>query len=767
MPSQKATVLSRLGRPVVAGLFVLCLATTGAAQPTAFDTLAQSSLAQITGNVSLTGLRERVEIVRDKFGVPHIYAQNIDDLFFAQGFVQAQDRLWQMEMYRRTFEGTLSEIMGPSYVAHDKLARLLKFRGPFDDREWKSYHPEGRRIFDAFAAGVNAFIASAGDKLPVEFRLTGIKPQKWSADVALLRTQTALPTADALAELRLAQSVARVGVDSANRLANPSPFHPLVAPQGVDLSLINQDVIAALSGLRNGIVRPPLLAAFSALRDALPSANFGVHENSPGSNNWVISGARTVSGNVIVANDPHRNVANPSIRYIVHLNAPGWNVIGATEPVLPGVMIGHTERIGWGLTIVGTDQADVYVEDMNPAKRTETRFRGAWETMRSIKDTIRVKDGAPTIVTHYFTRHGPVFYMDTTHHKAYVMRSTAHMPGSAGYLSALRYHSLADCQQFLDAQQYFLAPTENMICGDTRGNIAWQASAASPNRPNWHGRLPVSGTGDFEWNGLRTQLPREFNPARGWIATANHDIHPEGFNPPLFFKNGPARDRYDRIEAVFSEAKKFTMQEMAALQHDAYSVQGTRDIALFQGWASRDARVENGRAALAAWNGQSRRESMAAALYRYVARSITREVRSSSVTAAQKQPALERAIAIGLDSLSATQGTDASAWRWGRINRSELPHSLVKAFDIPAVERHGGAGFVAAVGATYREIIDMGDLDGAMATNVPGQSGQPGSPYYSNLVDGFGKGEYFQLAFSKAAVDKVAAHRLMLVPVNR
>ncbi|MBC8088255.1 MAG: penicillin acylase family protein [Phycisphaerae bacterium] len=767
MPSLNATILSRFGCRIVAGLFVLSVATTGTAQSAVLDTLAHSSLAQLSGNLALSGLREPVEVVRDRFGVPHIYARNIDDLFFAQGFVQAQDRLWQMEMYRRTFEGTLSEIMGPSYVAHDKLSRLLKFRGPFDDKEWKSYHPEGRRIFDAFAAGVNAFIVNAGDKLPVEFRLTGIKPQKWTADVALLRTQTALPTADAIAELRLAQSVARLGVDSANRVANPSPFRPLVAPVGVDLSIINPDVIAALSGLRTGVARPPLLPQFSALRDALPSANFGVQENSPGSNNWVVSGARTVSGHVIVANDPHRNVANPSIRYIVHLNAPGWNVIGATEPVLPGVMIGHTERIGWGLTIVGTDQADVYVEDINPARRTETRFRGAWEPMRSIKDTIRVKDGAPTIVTHHFTRHGPVFYTDTTRNKAYVMRSTAHMPGSAGYLSALRYHAIADCQQFLDAQQYFLAPTENMICGDTRGNIAWQASAASPNRPNWHGRLPVSGNGDFEWNGLRTQLPREFNPARGWIATANHDIHPEGFDPPLFFKNGPAGDRYDRIESVFSEARKFTMQDMAALQHDAYSLQGTRDVALFQGWSSRDARVENGRAALAAWNGQSRRESMAAALYRYAARSITRDVRSTALTAAQKQPALERAIANGLDSLTATQGADASAWRWGRINRSELPHPLVKAFDIPAVERHGGAGFVAAVGATYREIIDMGDLDGAMATNVPGQSGQPGSPFYSNLVDGFGKGEYFQLAFSKAAVDKAAAHRLMLVPRNR
>lgn len=765
MSPRPLSALSRIGCRVSAGIVATCLAATVQAQSTVLDTLARSSLAKIDGSVALAGVRDRVEIIRDKFGVPHIYARNTDDLFFAQGFVQAQDRLWQMEIYRRTYEGTLSEIMGPSYVAHDQLSRLLKLRGPFDDKEWTSYHPDGKRIFAAFAAGVNAFIESAGDKLPVEFRLTGIKPQKWSAEVALLRTQTALPTADALGELRLAQSVTRLGADSANRASNPSPFRPLVITPGVDLSIISQDVILALSAFRTSAIRPPLLPQFAALSNAVPSENFGVQENSPGSNNWVLSGSKTASGNVIVANDPHRTVGNPSIRYIVHLNAPGWNVIGATEPVLPGVMIGHTERIGWGLTIVGTDQADVYVEDVNPANRNETRFRGAWEPMRTIIDTIRVKGAAPAIATQRFTRHGPVFYMDTVHHKAYAMRATSLLPGSAGYLSALRYTALDDCQGFLDAQQYYLGPTENMICGDTKGNIAWQASAASPKRANWQGRLPVPGTGEFEWNGLRADLPREFNPARGFIATANNDIHPANYDPPLFFKNGAQSDRVDRISSVLSQSKKFTMQDMEALQHDAYSIQGAKDIPLFQGWTSSDARVERGRAALAAWNAQSRRESMAAALYRYVSRGM-RDARSPSAAPAQKQAMLERAIAAGMDSLTATQGDDPAEWRWGRINRSELPHSLVRAFDIAPVERHGGAGFVAAVGATYREIIDMGDLDNAMSTNVPGQSGQPGSPYYKNLVDSFGKGEYFPLAFSKAAVDKVAEHRLVLMPVQ-
>lgn len=729
-----------------------------------FGALARASLAQIDGRVSLPGLGDSVQIIRDRWGVPHIYASNLDDMFFAQGFVQAQDRLWQMEMYRRTYQGGLAEIMGPAYLRHDQFARLFQYRGPWDDNEFKSYHPEGRRIFEAFARGVNAFIAQAGDRLPVEFRLTGIRPQPWTAEIALLRTQTAMPIGDAAAELALAQSVVQLGVDSANRAARPSPYRDLVAPPGVDLSLITPAVSAALAGLRQGVVRPELLPQYRAMPGASPSANTGVQENSPGSNNWVISGRLTATGNVIVANDPHRNVANPSIRYIVHLNAPGWNVIGATEAVLPGVPIGHNGRIAWGLTIVGTDQSDVYVEDVNPANRNEVRFRGAWERLRVVRDTIRVKGAAPVVVEHKFSRHGPVFHVDTVNHKAYAMRSTMYDAGSAGYVSALRYHALGNCREFLDAQVYYKAPTENMICGDRDGNIAWHASAASPKRPSWHGRLPVSGSGAFEWDGLRNDLPREFNPERGWIATANHDIHPPGYDPPLFFKAGPQDGRYRRIADVLSAGRGFTMADMQALQHDAHSAPAARDIPLFRGWASADAEVERARALLAAWDAQHRRESAAAVIYRGAAAAMGAESRAANTPPARRQALLEAALRAGLDSARREQGNDPSTWRWGRNNTSQLPHSLVRAFDIPPVERHGGQGFVAAVGATYREIIDLGNLDASMATNVPGQSGQPGSPFYANLVESYGRGEYFPLAYSRAAVERAAAHRLTLVP---
>jgi penicillin amidase len=727
-----------------------------------FESLARAALARLEGRLALTGLRDSVRVLRDAAGVPHIYAQNIDDLFFAQGFVQAQDRLWQMDMYRRTYEGRLAEIMGPTYVQHDRLARLLRYRGPWDEREYGRYHPEGKRILNAFARGVNAFIEQAGENLPVEFKLTGLKPAPWTAEVALLRTQTAMPTADARSELTLARNVAQFGAEEANRRARPDPNRPLAVPPGLDVSSIDPNAIAGLNGLRSGAPRPALLAEYARWADALPSENRGAQENSPGSNNWVVSGALTRSGKVIVANDPHRNVSNPSIRYIVHLVAPGWNVIGATEPPLPGVMIGHNGRIAWGLTILGTDQSDVYVEEVNPANRNEVRWRGSWEPLRIVRDTIRVKDQAPVVIELKFSRHGPIFHEDTIRKRAYAMRSTMHEPGSAGYLSALRYHAIDNCQQFLDAQQYYHAPTENMICGDVQGNIAWHGSGLSPKRSGWDGRLPVPGTGEFEWQGFRNDLPRELNPERGWIATANHNVLPPDYDPPLFFKSGNSYPRFDRLKEVFSKGNNFTVASFERLQHDSYSAQAARDLELFRGWTAGRTELEPLRALLESWDARYERRSPAAALYNFVSRSMT-DARRDGLSQNDRRAALERALAQAVDTLEALQGANPAQWRWGRLHRSEFPHSLVRAYDIPAVERSGGAGTVAATGATYRQIIDLSDLDNSRATNTPGQSGQPGSPFYSNLAQSAADQQYFPLLYSQSRIEASAKHKLVLV----
>ena len=755
----------------VAGCFLLsgCYGHPGSedSPPANFQELAVAHLPQIEGELSLPGLKDEVEVLRDPWGVPHIFAQNLDDLFFAQGFVQAQDRLWQMEMYRRAGEGRLSEILGPEALSHDRLARLLRYRGPWTEEEFSSYHPEGRRILEAFARGVNAYMDHAEDDLPLEFALTGIHPEHWSAETPLLRMQTAMPLRDAERELTLAQQVAEVGPADANRRARHTPFRKLSVPEGVDLSLINDGILRSLSGFRSGMPRPSLVAPYDSWLLADSSENNGAQETSPGSNNWVIGPELSATGHVLVANDPHRDVANPSLRYVVHLDAPGWTAIGSTEPVLPGVAIGHNGRVAWGLTIVGTDQSDIYVEQLNPEEPDQVRWQGAWEPLQVILDTIQVMDGEPQVVELKYSRHGPIFHEDAENHLAYALRSTMHEPGSTGYLAALRLNVVENCEEFLEELRFWKAPTENMICGDADGNIGWQASAASPRREGWLGRLPVPGTGEYEWRGFRDDLPTEFNPERGWIGTANHDIHPPGYDPPLYFKSQTSFPRFERVAEILSARDGFTLEDSKRLQQDAYSAAAATNIPLFRDWVSADPEIEDGRTAIAEWDAVYRRESKAAALYDRIRRHIPGEARAEGTADAQRQTLLETAISLGLEDLREVQGPDPEAWRWGRTNRSEFPHSLVEAYDIPSVERSGGAGTVAAIGATYRHIIDFSNIDGSVATNAPGQSGRPGSPNYGNLTESWASGEYFPLLFTRPAVEARAEHTLVLKPGGR
>jgi len=739
-----------------------------ASSPEDFGSIAAASLPTIDGDLTVAGVTATVEVLRDSYGVPHIYAENLDDLFFAQGFVQAQDRLWQMDMYRRAGEGRLAEILGPDALRHDRLARLVRYRGPWTEAEYASYHPEGRRIVDALTAGVNAYIdhATTADELPVEYALTGIQPERWTAEATLLRMQTAMPLGDARSELALARDVAELGATEANRREDPTPYRDLVVPEGVDYSLITDEVVDGLRGFSGGMARPDLVEPFRTWLEAYANEQGGARENSPGSNNWVIAPELTATGEVFMANDPHRSVTNPSLRYVVHLDAPGWQAVGSTEPVLPGVAIGHNGRVAWGLTIVGTDQSDVYIETVNPADPGQVRWRDGWEDLRVVVDTIDVLDGEPQIVELEYSRHGPIFHRDTVNGLAYAVRSTMHEPGTTGYLPALRLNVVDDCAEFLEELAYWTAPTENMMCGDEGGNIAWRAAALSPDRDGWHGRLPVPGDGRYEWSGFLEDLPEEYNPDRGWIATANHDIHPPGWDPPLYFKSGDSWPRYARLEQVLGGGSDFTMDDMKALQLDAFSARAAAALPAFDGWIAGDPDVEAARRDLASWNAVFDRSSRAAVIWYEIRWDVPDEAVDPATLPARRKALLEPVIAAGLQELREELGEDPSEWRWGRVQRSEFPHRLVAAWDIPPVERSGGAGTVAATGATYRHIVDFSDLDASVFTNAPGQSARPGSPFYSNLVEPWGAGEYFPMLFSRDAVEADTQARLRLIPAG-
>jgi penicillin amidase len=748
-----------------------------AVRPDELAALARQSLATLNGNLQVAGLRERVDVIRDRWGIPHIYARNTDDLFFAQGYVTAQDRLWQMEMWRRWREGRLAEIFGPAAIPYDERTRLMMFRGPWDEAEWTSYHPEGERIFTAYANGVNAYIEQQANSLPVEFRLTGIRPGRWTSKTVVLRwTSLAFPSSrgHALDEIALALDVARYGPEEANRRVAPDPWDELRVPDGLDVKRIPADMVAAM---RRGDGDPfvpgalPDLGIVEPYRRLVAKVDVPPGQEVPeeGSNNWVVSGRLSATGVPILANDPHRRIEMPSLRYMVHLNAPGWNVFGGGEPPFAGVDAGHNERMAWGFTFAGTDMHDVFVEELHPEKPDLVKWQGGWEPLRTIREEIPVKGESARVVELKFSRNGPIFYEDATNRRAYAVRSIVHEPGTAPYKGSFRLAQAKSCEDFFDRAMAWKAPSHSLICGDADGNIALQVSALTPDREGWNGRLPVPGDGRYRWKGFRRDLPREFNPSRGYIATANNNVHPADFKGrPVFYHTtrGTEFSRIKRLHQLLGAGKKLSVDDHRRIQLDAYSLRAAADKPLFEGWTARDLRVERARRLIAAWDAVMKRDSAPAALYVTWTETVDEKATRPEAPAGERQQAVEAGLASAVQELTRAWGSDWSAWRYGRLHRSELPHMLVPAFGLNAVERDGGFGTVNATGANFRRIIDLSDLDRSIGTSAPGQSAQPGSPYYDNLVPHWANGDFFPLVFTRAAVDKHAAHRLALVPAT-
>jgi len=725
-----------------------------------FTQLARSSVAQLQGSIELAGLQQDVEILRDRWGIAHIYAQTEEDLFFAQGFVAAQDRLWQLETWRRVGEGRLSEIAGPIAFERDRLARLLTYRGNME-AEWNSYHPRAKAIVTAFVNGINAFIEHNSDNLPVEFQLTGVTPDPWTPEVPLLRMAGLPMTQNATDEIELALATVRLGVEEANRRDAPDPPQDLRVPRGLQLDQIPVEVLETLAAGYAPLPRIAVLEGFVGSETT---------EDDPalaGSNNWVVSGSMTTTGMPILANDPHRRITLPSLRYLVHLNGPGWNVIGAGEPALPGVAIGHNERIAWGLTVVGIDQQDMFVERLNPNDRNQVWWRNRWEPLRLEVDTIYIKGEAPRIVELKFSRHGPIVYEDTVNNNAYAFKSVLAEPGTAGYLGSLRVDQAQNWEEYLEAMNHWLVPSENLIYADVDGNIGWQAAGLAPIRCcGWVGRLPAPGTGNYEWRGFRpmSELPREFNPERLFIATANHNIMPEGYTPPLGF-NWSSPRRYERIRDVLSAGTDFKMEDFMALQLDIFSAEALEAVTRLANLSISDERVGRARAMLLSWDGLLDKDKPEAALYKVWRSLADRRVFDDEAPRPERDSLAQTALSEAIDSLESTQGSDWTKWRWGPMNVAEFRHPVTARFDLPSVERSGDGTTVnlsAQWGASFREILDVSNWDNSLTINVPGQSGQPESPHYGDLLQLWADGEYFPLLFSRNAVEEDTEHRLVL-----
>lgn len=768
------------------------------------------------------GLSRPVEILRDGNGISHIYAQNEHDLFFAQGYVAASDRLFQLELWRRQATGTVSELLGPRELARDIGARLFKFRGDMQT-ELAHYHPHGPAIVRAFVDGINAYIIETErdpSKLPLEFRLLNTKPGRWTPEVVVSRHGGLL--GNITEELTLTRAVAAVGPDVVKRIDNFHPGDPdLTLDPKIDRSLLSapilgpyqashapirfqpSDVIEAARGSRESFLELSR-AADSAYDDIVANQRRDI-----GSNNWVVSPRLAAGGAAMMANDPHRAQSIPSLRYWVHLVAPGWNVIGGGEPEIPGVSIGHNEFGAWGLTIFATDGEDLYVYETNPANPRQYRYRGTWETMRILHETIPVKGAAPTHVELHYTRHGPVVYEDTVHHVAYAVRAAWLEPGSSPYLASLRMDQAKTWDEFRDACAYSNIPGENMVWADKRGNIGWQAVGIAPIRPNWSGLVAVPGDGRFEWGGYLPikEKPHAFNPAAGFIATANNDLIPPGYphmNAVGFVWTDPFR--WSRISEVLGSGRKFSVEDMEHLQTDYTSLTARQLVPLLRSVsvAAPSPAVDSARRTLLAWDFVLDRSSVAAGIYEAWFRRLgddvsrvvipaaarpffrtlgaVRLIEALSTPTAARDTLVMRSLAEAVAELTQRYGARDSAWVYGQpaYHYALIDHplstavndSLRRKLNAGPAPRGGDANTVGATGnggnqtsgASFRVVVDVGNWEHTVGTNTPGQSGNPDSPHYKDLFDRWATDRYFDVPFSRPRVEAAAEATWVLAP---
>jgi penicillin amidase len=743
--------------------------------------------------LDLRPLKSLVTVLRDRWGIPHIYAQNQHDLFFAQGFVAAQDRLFQMELWKRTGQGRSAEILGEKYLVCDIGARLLRYRGDLK-AEFDSYSPEARNIVESFVAGINANIsqrtmADDSDGL-AEFRIAGFEPERWKAEDCISRHGLFPTGCNALKELYHAQLVAAIGPERASRLLNLDP--PI---------LLDPDANLDFAGLS-----PKMLRRF--LSDGVTFRNAA----SEGSNGWVISGDLTQSGRPILANDPHRKLTLPSQRYITHLIAPGWNVIGAGEPWLPGVAIGHNDRIAWGFAVAAIDQQDLYVEELNPANSLEYHTEHGWERLEEEQHVFKILGASDKKVSLRFSRHGPVLWSDSK--RAVAMRWVGSEPGTAPYLGALAINQAKTWREFKVALRRWKAPPENFVYADTEGAIGQHCAGLTPIRKDWSGLLPVSGTSGHEWVGFvpTDELPNSFNPERGFLVVANQRTIPDNY-PYRVGYEWLSPYRFMRISEVLIHSRKngtkLDVQDSAKLQNDLVTIPGKKLIEILRTAVGRE--VEFPQNILFNWDCSVERDSGATALYEIWLEELTlavmRKVSPSSVwkmleywptsqvlkhltrpkreifgpdPVTGRRSLMVEALKSAAKELSRLQGDDTSSWSWGLLHLMEFRHPLEKlpkfkrSFGFKAMPRPGDEhtvnatayinGYGQTFGASYRQILDLSDWDRSISINVPGQSGEPGASHYSDLLTTWANGQYFPLSYTRQAIERTTTNRLLLRP---
>ncbi|HEX8995607.1 MAG TPA: penicillin acylase family protein [Ktedonobacterales bacterium] len=833
----------RLARGAAAGLAVILCLVILLAGLSAF--YVQQTLPQVSGSLAVAGLQARVSVARDTWGTPHITAQSQHDLFFAQGYVTAQDRLFQMEFNRSVGQGKLAALFGAgsdnSLVDADAFLRTLDFYQSAQV-ELGALDPAVRAELQAYADGVNAFVAGHARSLPLEFTILGVSWQPWTPLDSLAYGRVVAFSLDSQWYTKYTRALvtakAGLGVESAL-----FPLYPVNHPT---LFASAPDTAAPVTTTASGAAAQtsaPLIASASqrALFATLPISLFRgatvVHDllgslrDSIGSNDWVVDGSRTASHLPLLANDPHLGISMPAIWYEIALRGGGLDAIGFSFPGDPGIVIGHNQSIAWGVTNVGADNSDLYLETLDPKGHPgQYLYQGYWLPLQTRKETIDVRGGKPVTITVSSTRHGPIIngvVGDVKSLPPLALHWTALLPGYS-FQGFFQLDFALNWQQFLAAVSK-ISISQNFVYADTSGNIGYRMSGLLPLRPAANRLGPVDGSvSTYEWQGYVPQsaMPTLYDPPTHIIATANQQIVPDSY-PEYVTSVWDQGYRARRIVDLLANKTSLTPQDYQAIQADVYNVAAEtlapRFIAAGQAAGGDAARAA---ALLQGWDYRMTRDSVASSVFEVTAGDLARATiepvlgkklyavyqsntsagdifsvlidltdqpvapffgaTNASDASGNRDKAIAKALSDAYGQLQSRFGPDTSAWHWGQMHAATFEHPLATVsplnliFGVAPVQRPGdsltvsvgGDGDFSADPAIYaqhtvssmREIIDLSNLDNSRWVTTTGESGQPFSSHYQDLVHLWDSNTYEQMDYSPSAVAKQTASLLTLTP---
>ncbi len=769
--------------------------------------LSRGRLPQTQGKLTLPGLSAPVEVIRDRWGVPHIYAGNPHDLFFAQGFVHAQDRLWQMEINRRTATGRLSELFGPLALDTDRAVRTFGFHR-LGQADWACADAELHEAVQAYTDGVNAFLTHPAAKMPVEFMLLRHRPAPWKPEdsMAFARVMIWQLSHAWYGEIVRAQTIAAVGDEHAAELEIHYPErNPITLPAGIEFNQLGVDGTLASA-------RGPFLA------------------RGQGSNAWAVSGDRTVTGKPLFCNDMHLALMMPALWYPVHLVGGALNVTGVSLPGMPLVMVGHNARIAWGMTLAYTDCEDLFVEQFDPQNPHRYQFRDEWLEAEVTPEPIVVKGRKePHVEQVISTRHGPVISDVVGYPQQRLAVNSMALrpcPATKGWLLLDKAQNWDD---FVGAMRLIEAPQLSVGYADVEGNIGYWVTGKVPVRAKGQGMVPAPGwTGEYEWVGEVPfeEMPYALNPKQGYIVACNHRIIPDGY-PHFLGSVWMAGYRARRIVDVLEGKEKVSVDDCRALQLDYACIPGREFVQRLAGLSSPDPDIQRALDLLRAWDGRLGADSVAGTLFEVTRYTLVRDLVEPGLgteltlhwmgqgfhpvlmhsseffghdtvallrlldqpdswwiqQAGGREAVLLRSLKEAVEWLKKELGPDVGSWQWGRIHRAIFPHAMGLQKPLDEVFNRGplpiggdedtpcAAAFAPdepydnkAWAPGFREIVDMGDLSRSLFMVPPGQSGHLASPHYDDLAEPWVRGEYVPMLWTREQVEREAEGRLELTP---